>query len=627
MPRRAWIVAAASAGLLLSASWLLTHQALRAQQRPALLLAPMLELTDTCVLPGAANAQVPASLEAACTLPQTQGGKDHAPSAAALVAQTLAQLPEPAPHGPYALGYTLPIPLLQLYVQDAQGRWQIDGERLARYIHTLRDTPRPAVVYLFGTHFSAHAPLEPALARDAANLAHAQNGPLGVDDYMGSPLYPWSVARTDNTLTAYRLGAIEAVVDGICSAGQARQHVHAITLLGEVHQLFPHFATGAGFGEPYFISDYSPASLAQFRQYLQQRFGSLHALNLALHSAYGDWQEITPPQQVLQPANASTARAIDGLHNHLDAYAHGHIPVSGWTYIPDAQAHADSRILVYVDGRPTARLPIDQGRQDVLEAKPEFGHRVVGWQTLLDYRHWSSGEHQIDLYLHTPGQPLRQLASKRLSVATAQPHAAPWQPGARTLPRSVPAEPTLAHWVDLPLTDRLYLHNPLAEHWHAFRQQQVNNYLRHFAQVLEGTCLADVPLYLHQIVPHTNPGWDAQKFAIARSLRPQSDLQLGVSLYGEPGLSPAFVGELLAQGHRRYGITEFHPLKPLSPAELRATLDLHHRSGAGFFSFFLEPVWQQRPVERAINPFSLSPHNPHKGSDATFEALKQVLQE
>lgn len=614
-------LAAISASVLLISSWGLTREALTLMHSPTLLLAPMLELTDTCVLPGAANAQVPASLEQACTK-LTSG---RSPSAAALVENTLSQLPTPTRE--YALGYTLAIPLLQLYAQDAHGRWQIQPDRVQRYVHTLRDAPQQAVVYLFGTHFSAHAPLEKALAQDVANIAHSPKGPLPVDDYMGSPLYPWSVARVDNTLTVYRQRAIHAVIDAICHTDTARDRVRAITLLGEVHQLFPHFSRGAGFGDPYLISDYSATSTQQFRRFLQKRFHSLRALNQALHAGYTDWAHIHPPREPLTPTTTEPPNnhSLPHLHTHIDAYAHGLIPVSGWAFIPDAQTHADSRILVYVDGRQVARIKIDAGRQDVLEAKPEFAHRSVGWQTMLDYRSWSTGEHQIDIYLSIPGHTLQHLGHRRLRVVTAVPRQPSWQARAKSLPLSTPAAGTLAYWIDLPHNNLIYLHNPLVEYWHTFRQQQVNQYLRHFANVLDASCLAGTPLYLHQIVPHTNPGWDPQKFAIQRSLRAQPGLQLGVSLYGEPGLSPSFVRDLLVNGHRSYGVTEFHPLKPLSPQALKDVLDLHRRSGAAFFSFFLEPMWQQHPVHRAINPFSLAPGNPHKGSDITFSSLQEVL--
>lgn len=614
------LLGTAIAALLLLGSASLLHNASSALQKPPLFLAPMMDVTDSCINPGNANAQVPASLSTVCTQGATA-------SAAQLVEQTLAQLPDPqqsAQASPsYELGYTLAIPLLQLYIQDSQGQWVIDPERVERFVRTLRDTPRSAIVYLFATHFSALTQLEQELAQDPNNLAQTQTGPIAPSDYLGSPLYAWSVARTDNSITQYRQQAIAAIVQGICQAGdEAANKVRGLTLLGEVHQLFPEFATGTGYTEPYLITDYSEASMAQWQAYLQARFSQIERLNQALGSRYTSWSAVPAPRRNLasQPEAEQTAQRLE----HIDAYSHGLIPVGGWAYLADAALQAQSRILVYVDGVRVARLPIDMGRQDVLDARAEFGDRAVGWQTYLDYSQWASGAHQVRIYMQTPGQDLQLLDSKVLQVNTGKPASQSTQN--LRWPRSTNVSPDWAFYVDLPQENRNYLFNPLASLWHDFRQVQVNNYLRSFSQVLESSCLAAKPLYLHQIIPHTNPGWDPQKFAIQRSLKPQPGLRLGVSLYGEPSTSASFLNNLNAQGQRHYGVTEFHPLKPLSPTELEQALQQHRRAGAEFLSFFMEPAWQGAEIERIANPFSLSPSNPFKGSNTTFESLRSVLQ-
>lgn len=620
MQRQTTVGLAIAAALLASSAWMLTS-ARQAFEPVPLLLAPMLELTDSCVLPGNANAQVPATLEAACT-------EGASASAAALVQHTLAQLPDPqraGQHQPaYQVGYTMPIPLLQLYTQNARGEWQLQPERIARFVRTIRDTPQQAIVYLFATHFSAHAPIERALAQDASNLAHTQEGPIATSDYLGSPLYAWSVARTDNAITRYRANALKAVVDAICQAGEPTiSKVRGLTLLGEVHQLFPGFEASTGYTEPYLISDYSDASIAGFRQFLSRRFSTLHAANRALHSAYSDWEQISPPRDDLSSMPAE--QLPHQLHAHLDAYAHGLIPVSGWTYLANAQQHANSRILVFLDGREVARLAIDKGRQDVLEAKPEFGDRTVGWQTMLDYRDWPTGQHRLAIYLQPDAQtPLTLLAEKTLEVRTlrAMASATEWIRPPRT--QSLDG---LAFHVDLPSPTRIYIHNPLAEQWHAFRRQQVVEYLRYFADLLQGSCLASTPLYTQLYIPSHDPGRDPEKFAVQHATLPQSNVRLALSLYGQAGLDGRFLDELQLAGHKRYGVSEFHPLKGLDGPTLHDVLQMHRRRGADFFSFFLEPVWHGTAVERTANPFSLSPSNPFKGSNVTFEALQTVLQE
>ena len=162
--------------------------------------------------------------------------------------------------------------------------------------------------------------------------------------------------------------------------------------------------------------------------------------------------------------------------------------------------------------------------------------------------------------------------------------------------------------------------------WHSFRQQQVVAYLEFFNGVVNQSCLADTPHYTHQIVPFANPGWDANKFAIQASLRPQGSLRLGVSLYGDATYGKAFSRWLGRSGHRVYGVTEFHPLKALDGPQLQDVLSRHAAQGAAFVSFFLEPRWQGLRVERPHNIFSFDPENAQFGSDSLYQAARGNLQ-
>ena len=128
-----------------------------------LLLAPMIGVIEPCILPGT-SAQQPTSLQEKCV--QAEG------SAAALVEATLKELAPSGikPQENWELGYTLPVPLLQLF-KEQEGEWQIDQPLVNKLARTVRDSERPAVLYLFATHFASHAPLELALVSDPSNLA------------------------------------------------------------------------------------------------------------------------------------------------------------------------------------------------------------------------------------------------------------------------------------------------------------------------------------------------------------------------------------------------------------------------------------------------------------------------
>ncbi len=69
-------------------------------------------------------------------------------------------------------------------------------------------------------------------------------------------------------------------------------------------------------------------------------------------------------------------------------------------------------------------------------------------------------------------------------------------------------------------------------------------------------------------------------------------------------------------------MTEFHPLRGLSAAELGAVFEEHRRHGARTLSFFLHPV---APGEAPANPFAFDPNNPRFGSDRLYAATQALL--
>ena len=175
----------------------------------AMVLAPMIGVIEPCILALAdSNAPSLNAMTTACTAPQG--------SAAALVESTLKGL-ENGQTTRYPLGYTLPVPLLQLFRQDASGNWVIDDTTVGRLARTVRDSPRPVVVYLFSTHFASGAPLEQVLAQDPANLMHTRDGPMPEGVYGGAPIHHWTLARTDTTLTQRRMQAAQALMDALSS--------------------------------------------------------------------------------------------------------------------------------------------------------------------------------------------------------------------------------------------------------------------------------------------------------------------------------------------------------------------------------------------------------------------------
>lgn len=585
-----------------------------------ILLAPMIGLEPCISLTGdtlASSPDLQMQLMAACLGPQASAGR--------VVEDTLSALETPGHRSSrHELGYTLHVPLLRLYRREGE-RWVIDADKVGRIARTVRDNRRPLVLYLFSTHFAQHAPIEKELAADPANLAWTRDGPLAHSTYYGDPLYNWTFARTDTPLTQRRVEAARAVLDAVCALGpEHAAKLRGVTLLGELHHLFPDFEAGMGFEKPYRVTDYSEASRQAFRAWLRQRFGTIGALNKALGSHWASFDDIEPPAKDIRQ------EPLRDYTEHIDAYAHGRLPITGWAWRPGLAEGAATHVRIYRNGELAGRVPVAMGRQDVLAAVPSVGTANTGWRFDLDFRELPTGLHRIDVLLEDGQGGLVQLASRQVAIMDRR-QATPQPMQMTALPASRPmagrdGEPRGD--VDVPRDQSSFFYNPMAPLWHAFRGQQVVDYLRHFSAAVRTPCLGQVPHYTHQIIPFTNPGWDETRFAIEASLQPIAGLDLGISLYGEPTYGSSFL-DWLGRGRggptSRYGITEFHPLRALDAVELRATLDRHAVRGMDFVSFFLEPRWAGQRISDRANLFSFDPANPEYGSDHLYAAVRTML--
>ncbi|WP_233195146.1 beta-galactosidase [Acidovorax sp. 62] len=630
-------LAASLAGALGAGGWRL-HSHLTQPDGPLprqqpMVLAPMIGVIEPCILP-ASSAPQPDSLQTQCS--NAQG------SAAALVEATLRELASTrttagvshsAVREGWELGYTLPVPLLQLFKEQAGG-WQIDQPLVDKLARTVRDSERPVVVYLFATHFASHAPLEQALAADPRNLAQTRDGPMPAGKYYGEPVYYWNIADPEAPVNLRRREAAAAMVGALCALEpRHRSKIRAVTLLGEVHHYFPDFEQGMGFVGPYRVTDYSPASQAGFQDFLRTQFGTIEALNQAVGGSFASWEAITPPSKDIR------TEPLAHFNEHIDSYAQGVLPVSGWAFRADRAPGSHAQVLVYRNGELAGRTPISLSRQDVLQAKPEFGEANTGWRVDLDFRHWPAGLHRLDFYLQEDLRPLLPLGTRQVAIMDRQQATPLEQPLTGHLPQTATqAAPAAAAWqahIDSPAQLSSYYYNPLVPLWHTFRAKQVARYIEAFGKaVVQPSCLHNVPTYTHQIVPFSNPGWDAQKFAVEESLAGLHNIRLGVSLYGEASYGDSF-GAWYAQrqrlraprsGPEAYGVTEFHPLKGMDATEWNKTLQAHQRRGAAFLSFFMEPRWEGQRVERGHNIFSIDPENQQFRSDALYRAAQQTLE-
>ncbi len=539
-------------------------------------------------------------------------------SAAQMVESTLLSLKSSAQEGSnWELGYTLQVPLLSM-LQLVDGEWQVNLPAIESIARTVRDNPRPLILYLFGTHFSVGSPIESLLVQDANSLAQTPAGPMSTDTYYGQPIYPWSVARTDNLITQYRVKVVQAVVGALCAlpAG-TRDRIRGITLLGEVHQLFPGFETGMGYGGRYIVSDYSATSAAGFRRFLQSRFVSISELNRHMASDYAAFDDIIPPSKDIRRDR------LNRYHEHIDSYAAGQLPIMGWVHAPESP-RSSQRIQIYLDGKYLADVPVKFSRQDVRAARPEFGTADLGWRYDLNFSTLRAGIHRIDLALFQVGRPLLKLGTRTISIMERN-QKTPVVVHSETLPEMLALPHQVSAYTDEPRDQADYYYNPLAREWQVFRQTQVQRYLQYFDRLIGNTCLAQTPRYTHQIIPQFNPSWDSAKYAVEASLQAAPTLRTGVSLYGEASYGNSFFEWLRLSPPRLYGVTEFHPLQAMDAAQLGGVLNRHRDEGAQFLSFFLETRWNGHRVRPEINPFAFDPDNHLHESERLYSSMQSVL--
>jgi hypothetical protein len=599
---------------IVTAAWWATRTS---TTRPVL-IAPMIGGLDNCLFIDQPDApRIDPRYRAGCEGPNG--------SAAQLVEDSLAKLEPAGMSNPtFPLGYTLFVPLLRLLEPGPDGSWTADKAAARRIARTVQSVNRPVVLYLFSDHFSTGARAEAVLARDPANFLQSADGPLPVDAYYGAPLYPWSFVRFDNGITRSREMAMRAVIDAVCELPpRAQEHVFGVTVLGETHHLFPHFETGMGYRSPYVITDYSPESRKGFERYLERQFASITQLNQKLGSDYRSFSEVEPPSKDIR------TQKLTRFEEHIDSFADGVLPVEGWLFATGGDKGGKAGdppawVRIYRDGVQVGRVQAHLGRQDVLAAHPEFGTADVGWHLDLRFSDWQPGVHRIDVMAEREDGSLVRLASRQVSVVDRHQSTPTLVPSAKLPSFQVNDAGILAH-VDQPVDGASYFYNPLVPYWDSFREQQVRDYLAHFGAIAGGSCIPANKIYSHQIVPFVNPGWDMTKFGVGSDLAVPAGMGLGVSLYGEATYGSTFLDWFSRSGRHRYGITEFHPLKAMSPEQLSALLQRHRTNGLQFLSFFLKGAGTGDQNSQGANPFVFDPANPQFGSDVLFRSMQTVL--
>lgn len=551
----------------------------------------------------------------------------HGRDAVRALTAVLDELEPGGPRGDVQVGYTLTVHLLSLYRQR-EGRWQLDERQVDRVLELLRRVPRPVVLYLVANHFDTTGPITPHLTADRRNLMQLADGSVPETSYFGYRVVSYTLQPDESIpLNRFRFDAVRQLGARVAALpSEVKDRIVAVTLAGEVHHMFPQFEGGMGNYEVVRMTDYSPASVAGFRRWLKDKYGTVDAMRAATGVSAAAFDAVQPPGRDLLAGGAAGERS-----DHFDGYADGRVPVSGWLWDPHKRVTA---LELHVDGRSVASMATDFNRLDVYRALDAVDEPSIGYRHDLDYAAWRPGSYALQVVARTAS------GSYEVARRTLQVVAQPGRPGvwarltaARAKHAELPALPAalgVRASLDIPYGATLrVMFNPLARDWNDYRAAQVNAFIARFHAVAREAGLPADRLYSHQILSRVNSTWNPQYFAVDASLDASRPWKTGFNAYGGAtggAWTERFVREQRLQD---YGVPEFHPQQWKKPDAASRALALHRRLGARFVSpYYLSLVSDQEAKDQnAVKRLEIRPNNPMDGSDQLYRAIREAARQ
>lgn len=610
--RLSWLCSAlwlASAALFPAAN-VLAQTPLRLRERNTFYLMPTVEGLYACD-EGMANPQLKDINEVNhyCT--------QHKLDGSAGISRLLDQLEPGGPKGQVQVGYLATLQLLSLY-QRKGTLWVINEKKLDVYLQVLSRVRRPVVVYLAADHFDTQGPLVDELIKDPRNLLLLSNGKPAISDYFGYRIVPYTL-QSDDTIAVnhYRYMALRHVAKRLNALPKAvRDRIIAVTLAGELHQMFPDFEGGMGKFEGIQVTDYGLASVAGFRRWLAQRYGSLQKFNAATGFSYPSFDLVQAPAKDIRKDR------LQSFAEHYDAFADGQLPIAGWLWDPQ---HRIERLDLYIDGLPEGAVEQGYNRLDVYRVVEDVTSPNVGFRRDFDFSRSSPGRHLAQVVAQAPGGPYLVGQVQFIVVPRDQ---SPVK-DARTsgLAKLKPLKDLggVKASLDLPRSLQDVYFNPLARDWNQYRAWQVRRFMERFYQVAREAGLPADKLYSHQILPNVNSSWNPQLFAVEQTLTADTPWKIGMNLYGGATDSD-WVRRFVAQRKiTDYGVPEFNPQQWKRPGAHVDAMLSHYNGGARFISpyyFSTIPDRYKADVKHGVNAMELRADNPKDGSNQFYQAIR-----
>ena len=533
---------------------------------------------------------------------------------AAMLRNHLDSLQPRSAGGPIRLGYAMAINIYDMFAKDAAGEWVFNEPQIKGYTDLFLEVGRPVVVNLRANHFVGEGLLAAELMTHESSFARLNDGSPVQESYYLNAIFAPTFSLDENIpLNRFRFAGFRRAVEVLLEFD--RRHpgiIYAITLAGEIHHFLSELADpmAAGRFDDARMTDYSPASVRDFREWLKLRYPGVAELNQRCGSSFGSWNEVEPPRSDLRTDPAGSRWM------HMDSYANGLLPLFGWAAPP-----LNGTLRVYLDGRPIGEAEYGFSRLDVYEAIPELRDSDIGFRFDLDYRDLADGPHVIHVLLERDNGERFRVGRRSLVVGAGE---------AAADPRPVPALDNLPRtagfaWLDHPAENVRLLFNPYAVEWQEFREHQVNMLLLKFAEIAIAAGAEPGKLYSHQIMPQFEGSWNRVAFAVPAKVPATDMFAPGVDLYGGAAV---YRGLSAFTGGGRYAVPEIHPRmgKYISREVFLRALRYHRSLGASFVCPYFMAL--REPHGASANPVDslmIHPLNPALGSLFFYSALVEFL--
>ena len=535
---------------------------------------------------------------------------------AAAVSRLLDTLEPGGPKGQVQVGYTATLQLLGLYQRTPNG-WAIDTARVDAFLRVITKVHRPVVVYLAADHFDSIGPLAQELLKDPQNLMQLRDGKPPELGYFGYRIMPYTLLTQDSIpVNRYRFEALRYVAQRIKALpNEVQKRIVAFTLAGELHQLFPDFENGMGAFQDIRVTDYSPASVAGFRQWLATKYQTIAQFNARTGLSYASFDAVPAPSKNIRKEK------LAGFGEHYDAFADGTLPLSGWLWDPQQKI---AQLDLYVDGRRIGPVPRGLNRLDVYRAEQSIRSPNVGFRYDFDYSALPPGRHRSQIVAQSAGRRYQIAEVEFVVVSRDQASVAQTKPAAVTSLKNAKALAGVRSWLDIPKPLQDVYFNPLARDWNLYRQWQVKEFLAEFHRRALKAGLPAHKLYSHQIVPGVNSSWNTTLFAAEQTLAAGVPWKQGLNMYGGATDSDWMRDFLRQRKITDYGVPEFNPQQWKRDGVHLAAMQSHYDAGARFISPYYFSVVPQRfkgGAKHGVNRMELGPANTQDGSDRFYRAI------